>query len=178
MAMKIIVSGKQMTVRESLKVLIEKKLAKFNKFFGEQTEALITCTTRKGVKIIEITITYGATMFRAEEESDTFITALDRSVEALERQIRKNKTRLEKTVRSGAFTITEPEDDDEWDEEGEFVIRTKSYPNKPMSPEEAILQMNLLGHTFFAFYSEEYKGTCVVYKRKDGNYGMIVPEEG
>lgn len=175
-SMKIIVSGKQMTVRESLKTLIEKKLAKFNKFFGEDTEALITCKARKGVKIIEITISYGGTLFRAEEESDTFITALDHAIEALERQIRKNKTRLEKMVRSGAFSVTEPEDVDEWDEEGEFVIRTKSYPNKPMNPEEAILQMNLLGHTFFAFFSEEYKGTCVVYKRKDGNYGMIVPE--
>ena len=174
--MKIIVSGKQMTVRESLKVMIGKKLAKFDKFFGDDTEALITCKTRKGVKIIEITISYGGAMFRAEEESDTFLTALDRSVEALERQIRKNKTRLEKTVKSGAFTVSEPEDDDEWDEEGEFVIRTKSYPTKPMSPEEAILQMNLLGHAFFAFWSEDYKGTCVVYKRKDGNYGMIVPE--
>ena len=174
--MKIIVSGKQMNVRESLKVMIEKKLVKFNKFFGDDTEAIITCKTRKGVKIIEITISYGGAMFRAEEESDTFLTALDRSVEALERQIRKNKTRLEKTVKSGAFTVSEPEDDDEWDEEGEFVIRTKSYPTKPMSPEEAILQMNLLGHAFFAFWSEEHRGTCVVYKRKDGNYGMIVPE--
>ena len=176
-AMKIIVSGKQMTVRESLKALIEKKLAKFDKFFGEDTEALITCKVRKGVKIIEITIPYCGTTFRAEEESDTFITALDHSIEALERQIRKNKTRLEKMVRSGAFTLAESEDVDEWDEEGEFVIRTKSYPNKPMSPEEAILQMNLLGHSFFAFFSEEYGGTCVVYKRKDGDYGMIVPEE-
>ena len=174
--MKIIVSGKQMSVRESLKLAIEKKLAKFNKFFGEETEASVTCKARKGVKIIEITIVYGATMFRAEEESDTFITALDRSMESLERQIRKNKTRLEKTIRQGAFDVYEPEDEDEWEEEGEFVIRTKSYPNKPMSPEEAILQMNLLGHTFFAFYSEDWQGTCVVYKRKDGNYGMIVLE--
>lgn len=174
--MKIIVSGKQMSVRESLKLAIEKKLAKFNKFFGENTEAAVTCKARKGVKIIEITIVYGGTMFRAEEESDTFITALDRTMESLERQIRKNKTRLEKTVRQGAFEIDDTEYEDEWEEEGEFVIRTKSYPNKPMNPEEAILQMNLLGHAFFAFYSEDYGGTCVVYKRKDGDYGMIVPE--
>ena len=103
--MKISVFGKQMTVRESLEVLIEKKLGRFDKFFGEDTEAFVTCKTRKGDKIIEITITYGATTFRTEEEADTFITALDRAVESLEKQIRKNKTRLEKKMRSGAFVI-------------------------------------------------------------------------
>ena len=174
--MKIIVSGKQMSVRESLKLAIEKKLAKFNKFFDDSTEAFVTCKARKGVKIIEITISYGGTLFRSEEESDTFLTALDRSMESLERQIRKNKTRLEKTIRQGAFLVEEPDYEDEWEEEGEFNIRTKSYPNKPMTPEEAILQMNLLGHAFFAFWCEDFGGTCVVYKRKDGDYGMIVPE--
>lgn len=174
--MKISIYGKQMNVRESLQVLIEKKLEKFNKFFGDDTEALVTCKVRKGVKIIEITITYGTTMFRSEEESETFITALDRAVEGLERQIRKNKTRLEKRVKSGAFII-EPEDDDEYEEEPEFVIRTKSFPFKPMTPEEAILQMNLLGHAFFAFTDAETLDVCVVYKRKDGDYGLITQEK-
>ena len=120
-------------------------------------------------------INYGTTMFRAEEESETFITALDRTAESLERQIRKNKTRLEKKVRSGAFIIEE-EDDDEYVEEPEFRIRTKSFPFKPMTPEEAILQMNLLGHSFFAFTDAETSDVCVVYKRKEGDYGMIIPE--
>ena len=173
--MRITVYGKQMKVRESLVALIEKKLLKFDKFFGSDTEANITCKARKGVKIIEITITYGATVFRAEEESDTFITALDRSIESLERQIRKNKTRLEKKVKTGAFVIEE-DDDDEFEEESEFKIRTKTFPFKPMSPEEAILQMNLLGHDFFAFTDAETSDVCVVYKRKDGDYGLIVPE--
>ena len=174
--MKITVYGKQMTVRESLQILIEKKLQKFDKFFGESTEAFVTCKVRKGVKIIEIMITYGEAMFRAEEESDTFITALDRSVESLERQIRKNKTRLEKRVKSGAFVLEEY-DDDEFTEEPEFRIRTKSFPFKPMTPEEAILQMNLLGHTFFAFTDAETSEVCVVYKRKDGDYGLITQEK-
>ena len=112
--MKIMVYGKQMTVRESLKAVIEKKLAKFDKFFGAETEATITCKARKGVKILEITISYGGATFRSEEESDTFITALDRAVEGLERQIRKNKTRLEKMMKKGAFVI-EAEDDDEFE---------------------------------------------------------------
>lgn len=170
--MKISIFGKQMTVRESLEVLIEKKLHKFDKFFGEDTEALVTCRTRKGAKIIEITVNYGQTVFRAEEESETFITALDRAAEALERQIRKNKTRLERRMRTGAFVIDEGDDDEYAEEEG-FKIRRKTFPFKPMSCEEAILQMNLLGHSFFAFTDQDTGGVCVVYKRKEGDYGLI-----
>ena len=174
--MKITIYGKQMSVRESLKELIDKKLSKFDKFFGDDTEACVTCRARKGTKIIEITINYGATTFRCEEESETFITALDRATEGLERQIRKNKTRLEKKVKGGAFAITEVDDDDEYEEEIEFKIRTKTFPFKPMSADEAILQMNLLGHSFFAFTDAETGKVAVVYKRKEGDYGMIIQE--
>lgn len=165
-----------MTVRESLKELIEKKLAKFNKFFGEDTEAFVTCRTRKGCKIIEITVNYGGTTFRSEEESETFMTALDRATEGLERQIRKNKTRLEKRVRGGAFNIIEYGDDEEYEEEGEFNIRTKTFPFKPMTPDEAILQMNLLGHAFFVYRDAQTNKASVVYKKKDGDYGLIIEE--
>jgi putative sigma-54 modulation protein len=165
-----------MNVRESLRAAIEKKLLKFDKFFGEDTEAVVVCRARKGVKIIEITVGYGGATFRSEEESDTFITALDRAVEGLERQIRRNKTRLEKTVRRGAFVITE-EDDDEFAEEGEFDIRVKSFPIKPMTAEEAILQMNLIGHSFFVFIDADSAEVSVVYKRKEGGYGLIIPEK-
>ena len=165
-----------MNVRESLKAAIEKKLGKFDKFFGADTEAFVTCRTRKGVKIIEITVNYGGATFRSEEESDTFITALDRAVEGLERQIRRNKTRVENLVKRGAFVITE-EDDDEYVEESEFDIRVKSFPIKPMSAEEAILQMNLIGHSFFVFIDAESGEVSVVYKRKEGGYGLIIPEK-
>ena len=161
-----------MTVRDSLKAIVEKKLAKFDKFFGADTEAFVTCKVRKGVKIIEITVNYGGTTFRSEDESETFITALDRATEGLERQIRKNKTRVEKMVKRGAFVITE-DDDDEYEEEEEFEIRVKSFPFKPMTAEEAILQMNLLGHSFYAFTDAVNHEVCVVYKRKDGNYGLL-----
>ena len=174
--MKITIYGKQMTVRESLKAAIEKKLQKFDKFFGEDTEAFVTCKVRKGDKIVEITVNYASTLFRSEEESDTFITALDRATEGLERQIRKNKTRLEKTVKRGAFVIGE-DDDDEYEEERDFDIRTKSFPFKPMTAEEAILQMNLIGHTFFAFRDARTLNAAVVYKRKDGGYGLISEEK-
>ena len=173
--MKITIYGKQMTVRESLKSAIEKKLSKFDKFFGADTEAFVTCKTRKGDKIIEITVNYGGTTFRSEEENETFITALDRAMESLERQIRKNKTRLEKTIRADAFR--EDEYEDEYAEEGEFDIRIKSFPLKPMSAEEAILQMNLSGHDFFVFLDADSGDTSVVYKRREGSYGLIIPEK-
>lgn len=174
--MKITIYGKQMSVRESLKAAIEKKLQKFDKFFGSETECAVTCKTRKGAKIIEITVNYGSTTFRCEDESDTFITALDRACEGLERQIRKNKTRLEKIMKSSAFVIDEL-DNDEYEEEEGFKVRTKSFPFKPMSTEEAILQMNLLGHNFFAFTEADSGAAAVVYKRKDGDYGLIIDEK-
>ncbi len=174
--MKITIYGKQMTVRESLKTVVERKLGKFDKFFGEDTEAYVTCKTRKGTKIIEITINYGGVMYRCEDESETFITALDRAVEGLERQIRKNKTKVEKNLKKGAFIITE-DDDDEYVEEGEFEIRVKTFPFKPMTPEEAILQMNLIGHSFYAFTDSQTNDVAVVYKRKNGSYGLIVQDK-
>ena len=175
-SMKITIYGKQMSVRDSLKEAVEKKLSKFDKFFGEDTEAFVTCKVRKGVKIIEITVNYGGTTFRCEEENETFITALDRAVEGLERQIRKNKTRVEKMVKKGAIEIGDYYDD-EYVEEEEFEIRVKTFPFKPMTPEEAILQMNLIGHSFYAFTDSETGETCVVYKRKAGSYGLIIPEK-
>ncbi len=173
--MKVTIYGKQMTVRETLKATIEKKLSKFDRFFGEDTEAYVTCRVRKGVKIIEITVNYSGSTFRSEEESDTFITALDRATENLERQMRKNKTRLEKKMKRGAFVIADG-DDDEYEEEEEFQIRTKTIPLRPLSAEEAILQMNLLGHDFYAFTDADSGKVCVVYKRKDSGYGLLMPE--
>ena len=174
--MKITIYGKQMSVRDSLKEAVEKKLSKFDRFFGEDTEAFVTCKVRKGVKIIEITVNYGGTTFRCEEENETFITALDRAVEGLERQIRKNKTRVEKMVKKSAIEIGDYYDD-EYVEEEDFEIRVKTFPFKPMTPEEAILQMNLIGHSFYAFIDSETGETCVVYKRKSGSYGLIIPEK-
>ena len=175
--MKITVYGKQMSVRDSLKEAVEKKLSKFDKFFGADTEAFVTCKVRKGVKIIEITVNYEGATFRSEEENETFITALDRAIEGLERQIRKNKTRVEKMLKRTPVIIDDYEDD-EYEEE-EFSIRVKTFPFKPMTPEEAILQMNLIGHSFYAFIDSETGETCVVYKRKEkgGSYGLIIPEQ-
>lgn len=172
--MKITVSGKQMTVRPSLKELTEKKLAKFDRFFDEGTEAIVVYSCRHDLQYIEITIRQNGTIFRSEEGADTFQNAIDEAVESLERQIRKNKTRLEKMLRTGAFAYAPEEEDVE--EESEFNIRVKSFPIKPMSVEEAILQMELLGHQFYMFRDAQTEEPCVVYRRKDGNYGLIVAE--
>ena len=172
--MKITVSGKQMTVRPSLKELTEKKLSKFERFFDEDTEAIVVYSCRHELQYIEITIRQSGTIFRSEEGADTFQNAIDEAIESLERQIRKNKTRLEKRLRSGAFDGASFEDDLE--EEGEFNIRVKSFSVKPMSVEEAILQMNLLEHQFYMFRDAETEEPCVVYRRKDGDYGLIVAD--
>ena len=173
--MKITVSGKQMNVRQSLWDLTEKKLAKFDRFFGDDAEAVVVYSCRHELQYIEITILYGGTIFRSEEGADTFQTAIDQAIDALERQIRKNKTRLEKRLRTGAFT--EPfADEDIEEDEAPFRIRTKTFPIKPMSVEEAILQMNLLEHQFYVFRDAETEEVCVVYCRKNGGYGLIVPE--
>ena len=172
--MKITVSGKQMTVRPSLKELTEKKLAKFDRFFDEGTEAIVVYSCRHDLQYIEITIRQNGTIFRSEEGADTFQNAIDEAIESLERQIRKNKTRLEKMLRSGAFENAA--DDEDVEEESEFNIRVKSFPIKPMSVEEAILQMELLDHQFYMFRDAETEEPCVVYRRKDGNYGLIVAE--
>ncbi len=172
--MKITIVGRQLTVREDQRAMVERKLAKFEKFFGDEAVAQVTFSRKRNNKTLEVTISEGTMLCRAEAEEETFQIALDRTMEAIERQLRKNKTRLEKRLRSGAFASDYPEE--EVDEEPEFRIRTKTFPFKPMSVEEAILQMNLLGHQFFVFIDEETEKTCVVYCRKDGDYGLIEPE--
>lgn len=179
--MKINAIGRQVTVTEDLKKLFDKKLAKFDKFFRDDAEATLKLRERKnGRKIIELTITSGGTIYRAETEDETYQNALDRDIYAIERQIRKNKTRLEKRLRDGAFERSiSPEQEviipDE-EEEGEFDIRTKKFSFKPMSPEEAILQMNLIGHEFFIFENDETHLINVVYKRHGNKYGLIIPD--
>ena len=175
MHMKFTISGKQMTVRPSLKELTEKKFAKFDRFFDDDTEAVVVYSCRHDLQYIELTIRYNGTIFRAEEGADTFQNAIDEAVESLERQIRKNKTRLEKKLRQGAFEDYVP--DEEYEEEDELDIRVKTFPFKPMTPEEAILQMNLIGHSFYAFTDSESGDVRVVYKRKEGSYGLIMQEK-
>ncbi len=175
--MKVTIIGRQMNVWDEMKDTIETKLEKLDKYFGEETEATVTLSCKRNLKNLEITINAYGTIFRSESEDDTFRNALDRSIYSIERQIRKNKTRLEKKIRSGAFDNGIFDTGEDFEEDKEFNIRTKAFYFKPMSVEEAIMQMNLIDHEFFVFRDAETEEVCVVYRRKDGDYGLIVPSE-
>ena len=175
--MKINVIGRQLNVYDDTKAMIEEKLAKLDKYFAEEASATVTLTHKRNFATLEVTIKAANTLFRSEVDADTFRDALDKSIDNIERQIRKNKTKLRKKLREGIVPDGEaiaaaPEET----EESDIIIRTKKFEYTPMSPEEAVMQMNLLGHTFFVFSDSNTEKTCVVYKRKDGNYGLIEPE--
>ena len=173
--MKVTIIGRQMNVWDEMKTTIEKKLEKLDKYFSDECNATVTLSSRKNAKCLEITILYDGTIFRSEVQDETFRNALDRAVYTIERQIRKNKTRLAKKLRSGAFDYGIVETGEDFEEEKEFTIRKKSFAIKPMSVEEAIMQMELLEHDFFVFLDAESNSVNVVYKRKDGRYGLIIP---
>ena len=178
--MNINIIGKQVTIRDDMKALAEKKLAKFDRYFPEGADAVVTVRREEKDQLrVETTISVGGTLIRAEESSSEFKNALTRCVELIEGQIRKNKTRLEKRMKT-SFAAAEAAmavDSAPVPEEGEFEIRKKTFLMKPMTPEEAILQMNLLGHTFYVFEDAENGEMCVVYKRNAGSYGLIVPDK-
>ena len=175
--MKVTIVGRQMNVWDEMKTTIDSKLGKLDKYFGDPCSATATLSCRRNQKCLEITIVSAGTIFRSEVQDETFRNALDRAVNAIERQIRKNKTRLAKRLRDASFFVPTGEPDEGYEEEPEFRIRTKTFPFKPMSVEEAILQMNLLDHQFFVFEDAVTGNTCVVYARKDGDYGLILPEK-
>lgn len=178
--MNISIIGRQVNVRDDMKALVEKKLAKFDRYFPNGADAAVTFRRVRDSECMEITISVGGTLFRAEESTPDFRTSLARCVDTIEGQIRKNKTRLEKRMKStfaAAEAAVMEEASAPIEEEGDFDIRVKSFPLKPMTPEEAILQMNLLGHAFYAFEDADSGATCVVYKRNAGSYGLIIPEK-
>ncbi len=174
--MKITITGRKCSPRESFKDHAEKKLAKIEKFFGAEAEAKITVTVEKSSQTVEITVANGGMIFRAQERAENMNEALDKCVETLIRQIRKNKTRLEKKLRAGSFDSF-AQADEAVSEEVEFeLVRRKTVSLKPQSVEEAILQMNLVGHQFYVFLDDASGDISVVYKRNDGGYGLITPE--
>lgn len=174
--MKITTYAKQIRITDDLKNLFEVKLSKLDKFFKDDATASIKLRERNnGRKIVEITVTTQGFLFRAESEDETFRSALDDATAALERQIRKNKTKLAKRIKENAFLKDAFDELDEV-EESEPEIRVKTFSFKPMTPEEAILQMELLGHEFFIFENSEIGKVSVIYKRHGTKYGMIVQE--
>ena len=176
--MKTTILLRQVTIGDDVRTLIEKKIKKLDKFFLENAEAFVTLSKKREHEILELTITAAGSLFRSEVEGPSFCHAIDTAVNVIERQIRKNKTKLARRLRETVFIpVVEEYYDDTPDEAEEEIIRTKTFTLKPMSPEEAVLQMNLLGHQFFVFIDDQTEDTCVVYKRNDGGYGLLVPEK-
>ena len=170
--------GKNVEVTDALKEVTEKKLSKLEKYFQESILGNVTFSTQKNNKTIEVTIDIPGTIIRAEETSDDMYASIDKSVDVLERQIRKYKTKLQKKYKEGQtirFENVVPLQEEENDKPN--IVRTKRFSVKPMNSEEAILQMELLGHNFFVFRDGETDQIGVIYKRKDGDYGLIEPQE-
>ena len=169
---------KKVTLPESVHKYAEKKVMKLERFFGTDADALVTFSVEKNRNNVEITVHAAGTYFRASESTSDMFASIDAAVATIERQIRKNKTRLAKKLRDGAFEREVQPDflpADDAAEAGAFeIVRRKRFPIKPMSVEEAILQMDLLEHTFFVFRDVAADGAVsVVYRRKDGGYGLI-----
>ena len=180
--MKCTFACKKISLNDSIKEYAVKKISKLERYFREEeTSAFVTFSVEKDhLCSAEITIRGGGTLLRAQTEAPDgdMRGAVDAAVGYIERQILKNKTRLAKRLRSEGFPSPMPEDDFEVQEEKEFnIVRTKRFSVKPMSPEEAILQMNLLDHTFFVFRNSEDDSLSIVYQRKNGGYGLIVTDE-
>ena len=155
------------------KAMIEKKLDKLSKFFDDSVSADVVVNTQKDKIIVEVTVRTVDMIYRAEERNDDVYNATDEIVEAIVRQIRKNKTRLQKKLREGVHKEYDFSSFEDVDQDEIKIVKTKTHQVKPMSAEEAVLQMNLLGHSFYVFRNAHTNTTDIVYRRKDGNYGLI-----
>ena len=175
--MKFQFTEKKVSLPSNVHAYAEKKVMKLERFFREDAEALVAFSVEKDRNKVEITVHAANTYFRASEATSDMFASIDAAVSTMERQIRKNKTRLARRLRQDAFVrsaeVTSFTPEVEEDKTFE-IVRVKEFPMKPMTREEAILQMNLLEHNFFAFKDEENnQAFAVVYKRNDGGYGLI-----
>ena len=173
--MKYTYACKKVSLNDSIKAYAEKKIGKLDRYFQDEADAAVTFLVEKDHRcVVEITIRSGSTLFRAQEESKDgdMRGAIDAACTTIDRQIRKNKTRLSKRLRQDAFVPDIPAEFDVSEEKEFEVVRTKHIAVKPMSIEEAIMQMNLLDHDFFVFRNME-DVICIVYQRKSGGYGLI-----
>ena len=173
--MKFVYASKDMEISEALKDRIEKKLNKFDRYFRDEPEATVRLKMQKGARnICEITVVANGVMMRAEECSNDMYLSIDRAVDKLESQVRRHRTKLGKRIREA-----EPElviEEAVYEEQNYDIVRVKKFPVKPMSVEDAIVQMELLGHDFFLFENEKDSVLNVLYRRQDGSYGLLQPE--
>ena len=174
--MNFIISGKNLTVTDGLKTAVEDKLGKLERYFTPDTEIIVTLSVEKNRQKIEVTIPVKGNIIRSEQVSNDMYVSIDLVEEVIERQLRKYKTKIVDKEQGGshfqkAFLEKEYEEDDEVK-----IVRTKKFDIKPMYPEDACVQMELLGHNFFVFCNAETDQVNVVYKRKGNTYGLIEPE--
>ena len=172
--MKITITAKKMQIPQNFTEYAEKRLAaKLDRFFGEDADAKITMAEVKSEIVIELTVKYNNMIYRAEQSAADKEDALDASIDKIIRQIRKNKTKIEKRLKDTAFKDA---NSDFADEQVDYeVIKHKTFVMRPMNIDEAILQMNMLGHSFFMFCNAQTGGTNVVYRRDDGDYAVLEP---
>ena len=174
--MKIIISGKNIEITEGLKTAVQDKIGKLDKYFSEDTVAKVILSVEKERQKIEVTIPMKGSIIRSEQVSNDMYVSIDLVKEILERQLKKYKKKLtDKKQNALSFSQAFLEKDEEEDEEIK-VVRTKRFDIKPMYPEDACIQMELLGHDFFVFCNAETDQVNVVYKRKGNSYGLIEPE--
>lgn len=178
--MQVNVRGKNLEVTPALREYVEKKLSRIGKHFDEELGAHVNLCVERNLHKVEVTVTVGALILRGQESSDDMYGSVDLVIDKLERQVRKFKTRVYRKQRrvaaagaeESAVLLAEPE----LDEPEGHVVKSKRFAVKPMSTEDAIIQMELLSHDFFVFRSAETEAICVLYRRKDGNYGLLEPE--
>ena len=175
--MKFIIVGKNMDVTPSLKETVESKLGKLERYFTPDTEIHVTLSVQKEQQKIEVTIPVKGNIIRSEQASTDMYVSIDLVEEVIERQRRKYKNKLIAKHQEGSNFNKELFETEEAVDDGEIkIVRTKKFGIKPMFPEDACVQMELLGHNFFVFFNAESDEVCVVYRRKDGTFGLIEPE--
>ncbi len=172
--MNISILSKNTAVRDLFKERCEKKLTKLDKFFDDDAKAVVTVSNQNGNETVEVTISAGGMFFRAERTTADRMDSLEAVVDALTKQIIHNKTKLERRFQTGKF---QQSFDESIEPEQYGIVRTKKFHVNQMDVQEAILQMNMLGHSFFLFRNPDTDEINVVYRRNDENYGVLIPEE-
>lgn len=176
--MRITINTKNFTVTEPMRSRIEKKLKKMDRYFNEEADVQVRLSQEHNVRFIaEITLMLGGVMLRAEESTDDMFASIDRALDKIDRQIHRHRTKLAKKANTDALAAIE-EVVPAWEEQPTELVRVKRFEVKPISVEDAIAEMDMLGHNFFVFINAETGITSVVYRRADGKIGMLEPIMG
>ena len=175
--MRFVIVGRNIEVTDGLKEAVEEKLGKLDRFFAPDTEVKVTLSVEKERQKIEVTIPVKGSIIRSEQVSNDMYVSIDLVEEVIERQLKKYKNKLIDKQQDAAAFAQEYIDKEYVDDDADVkIIRTKRFDVKPMDPEEACVQMELLGHSFYVFLNAETEEVNVVYKRKGQTYGLIEPE--